>query len=117
MRRWTIDYARSVSEAKYGEISLIFRRSIINTIGLYDSVRFSGDSEFRLRLTRVLGPDAIVKIPKELYFLRVSERSLTTSTGSRVFIYENDELSVIKSPDRQRYLDNFTRWQKRTALT
>lgn len=111
-RRWTPDYSIPISELKHGENSLIWRREVIERIGWYDTVRYSGDAEFRMRLQRTYGVDAVITIPNELYFTRTTDGSLTTDQDSRVFNYQENQLTVALSPQRKAYLDNFTAWQK-----
>ncbi|MBK5945382.1 hypothetical protein CCR83_02695 [Rhodobacter veldkampii DSM 11550] len=112
-RRWTPDFAMPVSDLKHGENSLIWRREVIERIGWYDTVRYSGDGEFRMRLQRTYGLEAVVKIPDELYFTRTVDGSLTTNKHSRVFTYQDGKLTVTLSPQRKAYADNFSAWQKK----
>lgn len=111
-RRWTSDYNKPLSDLKFGENSLLWHRDIIQNIGFYDTVKFSGDAEFRLRIQRTYGTDSIAKIAEELYFLRTIANSLTTGPVGRVYTFEDGNLSVSLSPERQAYLDAFTKWQK-----
>lgn len=111
-RRWTEDFASPVSELKHGESNLVWGREIIDRIGFYDTVRYSGDSEFRLRFQRAYGIDALVLIPDEVYYARTASASLTTNSRSGVFKYSEGELSVSISPPRKAYAENFNAWQK-----
>lgn len=113
-RRWTSDYNKPLSGLKAGENSLLWRLDVVRNIGPYDTVKFSGDAEFRFRIQRTYGTTSIVNIPDELYFLRTLENSLTTGSLGRVYTYEDSNLKVNLSPERQAYLDAFTKWQKST---
>ena len=116
-RRWTPDYTAPVSALKHGENSLIWRREVMDRIGWYDTVRYSGDAEFRLRLQRRFGTHTVVTIPDELYFTRTVEQSLTLNVASQVFQYDGSKLSVVQSPPRQAYERHFTEWQKKHRKT
>ncbi|MGB3514272.1 MAG: tetratricopeptide repeat protein [Microcoleaceae cyanobacterium] len=66
--------------------SLIFKREILGKLGGWDSVRVSGDAEFRTRLTKFYGSNAIYNIPKEtmLSFGLSRESSLTRTKATHV---------------------------------
>jgi len=111
-RRWSLDFTRPLRELKRGENSLLWRRDLIDSIGWYDTVRFSGDGEFRFRIQRTHGRDSIVVLPDELYFLRTRTASLTSDPRSGVFSLTNGELKVSISEPRSDYENSFTAWQK-----
>lgn len=111
-RRWSADFTRPMGGPGPGENSLLWKRELVDSIGWYDSVRFSGDAEFRLRIQRVFGTEAVLVMPDELYYTRVRENSLTTAADSRVFMQQNNKLEVKLSESRKNYLDKFTAWQK-----
>lgn len=112
LRRWTADYKKPVSELKYSEGSLLWRRDIINDIGPYDSVRYGGDTEFRMRLLTRYGGDAIVRFPEEQYFARTLEDSLTNRGGSQAYGNQNGMLKLQLSTERKDYVENFMNWHK-----
>lgn len=112
-RRWSQDYTIPLSDLKYGENSLIWRREVIDQIGFYDTVRYGADSEFRLRLQRAYGVEKVIKIPDELYYTRTVSGSLTINEQSGVFKYSTGQLVTMSSPPRQAYEKHFTDWQKR----
>lgn len=112
LRRWTRDYVKPLSELKYAENSLMWRRNIIDEIGYYDSVRFGGDTEFRMRLQAHYGTDAIARFTDEQYFLRTLEDSLTSKGGSQAYTVENGNLKLQLSPERKAYADNLSQWHR-----
>lgn len=112
LRRWTADYKKPLSELKYAENSLLWRRDILDDIGPYDSVRFGGDTEFRMRLQARYGTDAIVRFPDEQYFLRTLEDSLTAQGGSQAYGIQNGKLKLQLSPERKDYVQSFMSWHK-----
>lgn len=112
-RRWTDCFSSPVSPLKHGENNLLWRREIIERIGFYDTVRYSGDSEFRFRFQRAYGIEALVKIPDEVYFTRTVSGSLTLNENSGVFKYSKEKLQASISAPRKIYADNFTEWQKK----
>jgi len=117
-RRWTFDYTAPISNLRDGENSLLWRRELLDLIGWYDTVRYSGDAEFRLRMQRRFGTHTVVMMPEELYFTRTVDKSLALNINSKVFTYEAGKLSVTQSPQRTAYERHFTEWQKvnRTSL-
>lgn len=112
LRRWSVDYAYQVGEQKFGEVTLLWRRELLDSIGWYDSVRYSADAEFRYRIQRRFGGKAIVRLEAELYFARTLETSLTTKPGSGVFQMGQRELTIVISQPRRAYSANFDAWHK-----
>ncbi|MFO7974174.1 MAG: glycosyltransferase [Candidatus Hydrogenedentota bacterium] len=84
--------------------SLMFRRlRILDKAGYWDSVRFSGDSEFIKRLIRLYGNDAVVSLKAgPLSFGRYSPGSLT---GNARFGYPGFFMGA-----RKAYVESYTRW-------
>ncbi|PFG08984.1 glycosyltransferase [Marinobacter sp. LV10MA510-1] len=117
IRRWNNDYTKPLNEIKHGENSLLWKRSIIEEIGYYDTVRFGGDSEFRLRIQRQFGIESIVKLPDEIYYLRTVENSLTTSKESFAYQMQDGALQQKLSSSRIEYSENFSSWQKSNKPT
>lgn len=116
-RRWTEDYSKPLNPIKFTENSLLWRRDIVHRIGLYDTVKYGADSEFRLRIQRAYGTESVIRIPEEIYFLRTVSHSLTTASGgSSAYEIENGEMKAALSKDRSRYAENFTAWQKSAKL-
>jgi glycosyltransferase involved in cell wall biosynthesis len=111
-RRWLADYSQPIGELKPGESSLLWKCDLIESIGWYDTVRYSGDAEFRLRIQRTFGLKSVVVMPDELYFARMLDNSLTTSKDSKVFAIKNNVLTDARSPQRKKYATNFTHWQR-----
>lgn len=113
LRRWNSDFTKQVGDLKYGENTLLWDKSIIKTIGYYDSVRFSGDTEFRKRIIKVYNEDSITYLNEELYAVRTIEHSLTTSTGESNLIKKvNGNYEFTFSDARRTYLHSFTDWHK-----
>lgn len=115
LRRWSADYRQPLTELKHAENSLMWRRDIVQEIGPYDSVRFGGDTEFRVRLQARYGADAIARLPDEQYFLRRLEDSLTTQPGSEAYVVEDGVLKMQLSPERRAYAENQAVWHRAAA--
>jgi len=113
LRRWNSDYSHPLSDLKFGEATLLWRRDLVNSIGWYDSVRFGGDSEFRSRIQETLGRSAIISIPDELYFARTVDSSLTTNSKSHASSLVGDKLELKLSDSRKAYADAFATWHKK----
>lgn len=73
-------YHRDNTSTKHvGEVTLSYRREVINKIGYYDSVRFAADTEFVERIKKVYGKSRMHLIDEILYFAKKRDNSLTTS--------------------------------------
>lgn len=114
LRRWTLDFSKPLNEIKYGENGILCRRDLFEAIGYFDTVKYSADAEFRMRLKRKLTQSALFDMAEELYYCRTTAESLTMRKDSSVFTMNGSSLEVSLSPARQRYADNFEKWQKET---
>ncbi len=97
-------YQRGNLHKAFGEISIMYRKNIINKIGYYDSVRFAADTEFLHRMIRVYG-NRINRVNKVLYYAQNRNNSLTTS--------ESTGLIGTGGLIRNEYVVNFTEWHKK----
>jgi hypothetical protein len=86
-----------------GESTIMFRKSIIRTIGYYDSVRFGADSEYRDRIKKVYGANRCGTVRKVLYYALYRPNSLTASGVSRN-----------GSRDRSAYRKAYKDWHRRS---
>jgi glycosyltransferase involved in cell wall biosynthesis len=111
-RRWSSDYLEALSELKPGENSLLWKREVLEDIGWYDAVRYSGDIEFRQRIETHFGPQSVITLPDEIYFTRTLSDSLATSKKSGVYVFEGGVLESKMSPPRLKYAENFGEWHK-----
>ncbi|MFA9459185.1 glycosyltransferase, partial [Halalkalibacter sp. AB-rgal2] len=86
--------------------SLMFRREpVLKQIGYWDSVRFGADGEFKKRLKRVFGKDAVVDLKTGPYsFQRQSSHSLT---GNSTFGYHGYFMGA-----RKEYVDQYETYHK-----
>lgn len=81
------------------EISIMYRRSVIDKIGYYDSVRFGADSEFKARLNKIFGKQTVV-LSDVLYLATKRPGSLTTDKTSK--------------PARVNYVKALRKWHSST---
>ena len=100
-------YSRDNLPGKQGHSTIMYRRSIVNNIGYYDSVRFGADSEFYERIIKVYKITAVKKLPKVLYFAKIRKNSLTTSNATGLFNCPGEDI-------RLRYLSQFRIWHNKT---
>jgi glycosyltransferase involved in cell wall biosynthesis len=112
VRRWSKDFSAPISSLRYGEITLLWRRSAIHDIGWYDTTRFASDTEFRSRLIAFYGKSALMSIPDETYYARSVEDSLTLTNESRAHELKDGRLQSNLSLGRQRYSGNFKSWHE-----
>lgn len=64
--------------------SLLFKREIIDQIGPWAAVRVSGDAEFKTRIERYYGKNAIARISKVLSISLSREGSLTQNSATHI---------------------------------
>ncbi len=91
---------RTFSSVYSAGSSLLFKKQIIKRIGYYDSVRFSGDTEFITRIQSVYGRKSIKKVPQVLYIAAKRRGSLTSKLGLNI--------------KRQQYKTKFAKWHQRS---
>lgn len=86
--------------------SLMFRRKIVmEKLGYFDEVRFAADGEFKRRLVKVFGKEAIVDLKTgPLSFPRQSKQSLTASSA---FGYDGFFMGA-----RREYVASFTHYHE-----
>ena len=85
---------------RFGESTIMFKRTILRKIGYYDSVRFGGDSEFMERINSVYGNHRTVILNSIMYLAISRPESLTVSSGK----------SNINSSTRTIYRKNYLKW-------
>src|SRR5699024_1123251 len=88
--------------------SLLFRKKqVMEKLGYWDSVRFAADGEFKRRLQRVFGKEAIVDLKTGPLSLALqSEQSLTASSA---FGYHGAFIGA-----RKEYVESFQRFYHQT---
>ena len=94
-------YKRQHLLSKYNDVTLMYRKNIINKIGYYDSVRFAADSEFKERIIKVFGLKRLKTIPSILYFAKIRPDSLTRSKKTG------------RSDIRLDYREKFKEWHRK----
>jgi hypothetical protein len=77
----------------------MFRKSLIDTIGYYDSVRIGADTEFVRRIKKKFGGNKIFIINEIFYYAKQRANSLTTSPNT-----------CIKSVVRTNYEKSYAKW-------
>ncbi len=89
--------------------SLLVRREVFATVGGWDTVRVSADTEFRERLVVRFGRGAIVVEPGLLSFARVRPDSLTRSAATHV--------RTAAFGLRWHYVDSYRHWHRQRRGT
>jgi len=87
-----------------GEITLFYKKKVIEDIGYYDNVRLGADSEFLARIEKKYGRDKINIFRIVTYYAQLRENSLTTSV-----ITGNIQI-------RLDYVARYTHWHNNTNL-
>lgn len=111
--RWVRIDERGFFEAKrWGQVahsnpsSLLYHRSVIDTIGFYDTVRTGADTEFHHRIVNRFGAASVFETPSTMAFGRSHSDSLTRSS-----LLGFDEYGA--SPYRQAYWMAWGEWHLR----
>lgn len=65
-----------------GLATMMYRKSVIEKIGYYDPVRYSGDTEFLFRLRRVYGRESVDLVKMPLVLAASREASLTADANT-----------------------------------
>lgn len=113
-QRWSEDLSAPIGEIVGASITTVFRKSLVNDVGYFDSVFFGGDTEFRHRLLKKYGSARVVEVAENLYTLRFRDGSLTRSGEGQLYILDaNRQLSQIPSVVRTRYERNYRNWHNR----
>lgn len=98
----TIKQKNNEDIIKVSETMLMLKRSIIDKIGYYDSVRFGADWEYSARIRKVYGNNSIFIIDEVLYFVKCRDGSLTRNTKTGI--------SGSGRKKRRKYLEGYTSW-------
>lgn len=111
--RWVRIDERGYFEAtRWGQLShanpssLLYHRSVIDSIGFYDMVRTGADTEFQHRIINRFGASSVFETPSTMSFGRAHSASLTRSTR-----FGFDEHGA--SPYRQAYWNAWGEWHLR----
>lgn len=99
-------YIREGRKPMFGEVTMMFRKSIIERIGYHDSVRFGADSEFFSRILATYGVKGLTRLKKVLYYAKKRNRSLTTST--------NTGMTGLGLELRKDYKKRYITWHKKS---
>ena len=110
-QRWSTDLSTPVLEKlQVCHISLVFRTSLIKSVGYFDTVRYSADGEFRSRLISIFGSENVPTLNFNLYKARYREDSLTSSGEGQHFSLVDDEIIYAKNEKREQYSNSFAFW-------
>lgn len=111
LRRWDESLERPLKAIQTGFITSVFRASLVEQLGYFDAVRYSGDAEFRERLFAAFGEDAILQVDEELYMARFRNGGLTGSGEGRIHnLDESGLLQWVPSEGRAQYERNYRTW-------
>lgn len=115
-RRWAEDLSIPLSDQlKLCHISPVFRKSLIEDIGYFDTVRFGADGELRMRLISIFGDKAIQTVGIELYRARFRPDSLTNSGEGAHLSIEDGTLVHTRNETRARYQENYRVWHRQES--
>ncbi|NMH60190.1 glycosyltransferase family 2 protein [Alteromonas ponticola] len=74
----SVDDPRNLLVLGDGPASLIFKRDVLNTVGGFRAFRSRGDIDFRTRIQRMLGEQAIYHLNIPLYYMRSSLKTISS---------------------------------------
>lgn len=110
LRRWDRDLRQSLTEPQLGYITPVFRKSLVQEVGFFDTVRFGGDGEFEERLTGRFGRKRIKILKEELYFAIHNPSGLTGSGLSAMREFKKGRLERVHNEHRAEYARAFREW-------
>ncbi len=93
---------RGRTRIRDNEITLMYRRSVFDKIGFFDSVRFAADSEFNHRMETYFGANCVLRTKDIVYWAKVRANSLTRSTTTGIFTQGR--------PIRKQYVEDYMKW-------
>lgn len=97
---------------RLGYVTAMFKKSLIDTVGFFDSVRVAADDEFHNRVKTALGAEAVLHIEECHYIAPLDAGSLTgRNPVSMELSDESDPLSFL-SDTRRDYVDSYKRWHR-----
>jgi hypothetical protein len=97
----TCQYKRIGHKVSLGYPSMMWRKTVFNKIGYYDSVKMGADSEFYERFLKTYGNSEVYHIKEVL------QKGVRRENGLTSIIPE-------RSKFRNKYLINFFNWHKKT---
>ena len=88
----SVDDPRNLLVLGDGPATLLFKRTLIDLIGGFRNYRSRGDIDFRTRIERIAGTNAVVRLDVPLYFMRSS----LTSVSSMYEYFNGDQLTFFR---------------------
>lgn len=88
----SVDDPRNLLVLGDGPATLLFKRTLIDLIGGFRNYRSRGDIDFRTRIERIAGANAVVRLDVPLYFMRSS----LTSVSSMYEYFNGDQLTFFR---------------------
>lgn len=94
-------------------ISQMVKRSVIEEIGYFDTVRTSADDEFLRRVRITYGMNAQVNVKDVLYVALLREGSLTRDPANAInFVQDRNASQSFLSPQRRHYAAMCDKWHR-----
>lgn len=94
-------------------ISQMVKRSVLEEVGYFDTVRTSADDEFLRRIRVTYGPSAQVNVKDVLYVALLREGSLTMDPANAInFVQDRSAPQSFLSPQRRHYAAMCDKWHK-----
>ncbi|WP_159677773.1 glycosyltransferase family A protein [Luteimonas sp. 9C] len=94
-------------------ISQMVKKSVIEEIGYFDTVRTSADDEFLRRVRMTYGLDAQVNVKDVLYIALLRDGSLTRDPANAInFVQDRNAAQSFLSPQRRHYAAMCDKWHK-----
>ncbi|MGY1410429.1 glycosyltransferase family 2 protein [Luteimonas sp. A611] len=94
-------------------ISQMVKKSVIEEIGYFDTVRTSADDEFLRRVRITYGLEAQVNVKDVLYVALLRDGSLTSDPANAInFVQDRNAAQSFLSPQRRHYAAMCDKWHK-----
>lgn len=92
-------------------ISQMVKRSVLDEVGYFDTVRTSADDEFLRRVRITYGQNAQVNVKEVLYIALLREGSLTRDPANAInFVQDRNASKSFLSPQRRHYAAMCDKW-------
>lgn len=100
-------------KSRLGLICILFRKSVIDEMGYFDSVRIGADDEFVERLKKKYGRKRMKNITDSLYISYSRKGSLSNSNNkNKIDISKNKDFL---SNNRKLYAESYNKWHKKVV--
>ena len=97
---------------RMGYPSLVFKKSLIETVGFFDVTRIAADDEFHKRMVKAIGHENVGHLKEVLYFAPLCQDSLTAKNPVLMTLKDSSNPLSFLSETRQEYVRHYKKWHE-----